>query len=272
MILIFLGLALTAAFGFLLFKLLKRNTRIQTKNLYESLALVQSLKDLMSFLQRHRGLTTRFLSGESRQNDSIERVQREVSDQVNKTEHISPKMGTDEAWLNLTRHWSKLSHQYRQLDVEQNITQHTALIRGVFALIDQVASSSHFKSGRSKHDLKLHTLWRELLIAAEHLGQVRAIGMSILSRGYASRSNRKKLLYVSTKVKESCEIAWINQSPNEKQKSLLIQIMQLVAKDLQEEYPKVESEYFFNLCSGLIDSLFGQYDELIEVYRTSQTH
>ena len=265
-----LCIVFTSITGFVFYKLYVRSLHARTQRVYECLATIQSLKDLMSRMQRHRGLTTRLLSGELRQHQSIEVLQVEVSGIVNKTESLDSSMEDNEAWLNLTRHWSKLSLEYKHLDVDNNIAQHTALIRTLLSIIDQISNSAQFRFGYSSQDLKLHSLWRELLIAAEHLGQVRAIGMSILSRGYASASSRRKLVYISNRVKESCELAWINQRATEQQVSLLAQIMLTVAQDLQEEFPQIDPEYFFDLCSKLIDSLFVQYDELIEHYRESQ--
>ena len=72
------------------------------------IAYIQSLKDLLAQIQRHRGRTTRFLGGDTTQFQAIEQVQRDVSMCVQSLERIPGDLAENSIWLELTQHWSSV--------------------------------------------------------------------------------------------------------------------------------------------------------------------
>lgn len=230
-------------------------------------AYIQSLKDLLAHIQRHRGRTTRFLGGDSTQFQSIEQVQRDISICVQSLERIPGDLAENSIWLELTQHWSRLSSNYRRLDAENNISQHTALIRSIFVLIEEVAANYGLRKVRIGNRVFTQAQWQEVLVAAEYLGQLRAVGSNLLSSDYAPLAARRRVLSLFSKVEESCEIVWKEDEVDSALcRRSLESLNQLVKVDLQRDYPNIDPEHYFSLCTVIMDYLFERYDQIMEQY------
>ena len=106
--------------------------------------------------------------------------------------------------------------------------------------------------------------WQEVLVTTEYLGQLRAVGSNLLSSEYAPLATRRRLLSLSAKVIESYSIVEADDAADGSQRKAIETLNRLIRVDLQQDYPTVEAEYYFSLCTELMDGLFERYDQLMD--------
>ena len=259
-----LVVAVTARLAFIFFKKHKQKAN---RLFFNGLALIQSFKDLLSTVQTHRGMTTRYLSGDYACVSSIRFIQSQVTKQIINIEARSPEICHDDLWKEFTRNWSVLASRYEQRDVESNIRLHSTSIRFIFTYISNVIEQYGLSRLKTKDALSLQCLWQELLMAAEYAGQLRAIGVGVINSGDCPSSTIRQLHHLSIKLTETCRVAWLNQKIDQEQERMLLEVTGLFDDMVLDRLLEFDADDYFTLCTGLIDSLFLKYDEVIDGLR-----
>lgn len=157
----------------------------RSKYHYQRRALKQYelVLNLIRTIQRHRGLSQGVISGESALQEKLFDVQREISYLIESLNLVlSGKVA--ERWESFFDHWQRLRGNSVNVEAEDSFQQHNHMINNLLYLAENICNNSDL--GHSVDHAKDQTLWRQLLVLSECIGQSRALGASALARGQAS--------------------------------------------------------------------------------------
>ena len=169
---------------------------------------LQALRSMLMHIQRHRALTTAMLSGNNTLAIELEASQNSISRDLAHIALVGDWIKDNPEWLAITAHWARLAGRYQQLNVSQNLDQHTKLIKGVLVFIDDVAIALNLQAPRQEHRLNVQTSWRYLLNLTEALGQLRAVGLAYIAsfeRGESAPRLRNTLQLYLTELEQNIE-------------------------------------------------------------------
>lgn len=264
-LLVFSGLALVTVVGLVYLGIRKRQERLQKQIL--GLSWLQCIRGMLAHIQQHRGLTSAYLNGRRELLGDIETLQRQVSRDIVDVARMDDWIEAQDAWHGITQHWARLAGGYRDNSTDNNIAQHSALILSLLYLIDDMAQAHDLLLLKGPGNKPFNLSWRELLTAAEFIGQSRAVGMAVAALGHCDSISRIRLNYLCQKIGENTQKVWGQIPPPADQRELVEGLLQCINEELIRERVSIEPAAFFNKASKAIDSLHDHYDKLVEEQR-----
>lgn len=157
---------------------------LETKGIPPTVAILR----LVQLTQRHRGLSSIFLSGDDSIINTREMNEKELADAITAIDTIIKRDINDSAfskkWGNIVQTWQAIKQQVidKKIGRPQNITLHSALIADQLRMLDAI--SDHF-SLSLEADLGRYSLIRSVLYGipefTEALGKLRATGGGALA-------------------------------------------------------------------------------------------
>lgn len=221
------------------------------------------LSSLLSHMQKHRGTTSGYLSGGSHLSDDIESLQCRVSRDFSRITSIDDEINTNSRWCGITQHWARLSGNFKNHSWEYNLSQHNMLIKNTLYLIDDLAQECDLMLLKVKTGTPLRLYWRELLLAAEYIGQARAIGVGISTAVHCDSVSRIRLNYLCRQIEEHTEKLWREIGENPNQVACVKKLLKSIQQQLILDTPNIAAGEFFNIATDAIDSLLDQFNRLI---------
>ncbi|WP_203142029.1 nitrate- and nitrite sensing domain-containing protein [Marinobacter mangrovi] len=187
-VLVLLGIALIAL------HILQR--RQQRRERQAALETLTQLRQLVSGLQRHRGLSNGVLHGDRTMAQDLSAL----AARLDRLMASPPDLPAD-----LTGDWQTLVDQWQRVkdvngrDPGHNLTDHHRLIRKGINLIQDTASHMDLAQGDSRLAY-LPCIWQEVINAAEWAGQARALGTGLAAAGVSDAAQRVRLRFLHQKV------------------------------------------------------------------------
>jgi len=169
----------------------------------QGLADVRTLNGLLERLPQHRGLANAVLQGNEDFRAELTQIQAAVDADMAFVRRLS--QGEDrwrvaERCQAMDRAWSRLKAELNGLAAEESFRRHTALIRELLYLMEDVGEASGLLStGRDGDDLA-HILLVALPQVCEALGQARGIGTGVAARGQCDTVSRVRLRHLLDKA------------------------------------------------------------------------
>lgn len=156
------------------------------------------LREIMRNLQQHRGLSASLLAGDAAAAEKIEAKQKQLTDAIAKIDEVDAKLGrelnTSEKWKAVKSHWDGLRTKYRGLGVKDSLREHTALIAEITDLMAYVADTSNLTLDPDLDSYYvMDTVVVRLPAITESLGQARAAGAAVATKGSATADDRAQL-------------------------------------------------------------------------------
>ncbi len=230
----------------------------------KGLQWLSCLRSLLSHIQKHRGMTSGYLNGGTHLVGDIERLQRNVSRDFSSVVSIDDEIDQNSRWCGITQHWARLAGNYTGHSPEHNLSQHNMLIKNVLYLIDDLAQECDLLLLKNPTDKPLHLYWRELLSAAEYIGQARAIGVGVSTAAHCDSVSRIRLNYLCQQIEGNTEKLWKEIGRDPAQVAQVKELLGCIQKQLVVDTPSIEPGDFFKLATDAIDSLLDQFDRLIK--------
>ncbi|WP_126456789.1 nitrate- and nitrite sensing domain-containing protein [Sulfuriflexus mobilis] len=225
------------------------------------------LRELLAYIQQHRGMTTGYLNGADGLLKDIAPLQKRVIRQLQDISGIGTWIETQPRWEDISQHWSGLAKDFKNHSVDTNLHQHNTLIQSILYLIDDMAQRHDLLLLKDEQDKPLHLLWRELLTASEYIGQARAIGTGVSAAGHCDSIATIRLKYLYQKIEAKTQRVWADISPNAKQQARVEDFMRCLDEQILRERPSIAPEAFFSIATAALDSLLEQYDTYVLVHR-----
>lgn len=240
---------------FLIVSLRRKNQHILLR-FTQGVAYVKSLRNLLTLIQQHRGLTTGFINGNLSAEPDIAALAAKIKTTITDIEASGNWIRANLKWFSLTDHWTRLGLSYSQGDSDKNFKQHNILIANLLYLIDDVADAHHLPKVTNS---ATNADWRYLLSIAEYIGQARALGTGVAAKGECSSVLRIQLNHLRNKIEASIEASWPKNSRLDIQ-----QLLRCIETQLIVERPSIQADDYFSLATRCIGHVLNQFDHQID--------
>jgi hypothetical protein len=218
---------------------------------------LKSMRQLLTHIQQHRGLTNGYLSGNTGVEADIERLESLIKKEIAEVEAVDDWIKVDTKWESIVDHWSRVNASFKHSDAEANLKQHNNLIANLLYLIDDVAYAHHL--GKLGLVGATDTDWRNLLFIAEYVGQARALGMGAVSRGHCSSVLRIQLNHLRTKIQNSINSTW----PEVAQKDFRY-FLRVIEEQVIIDETSISPADYFRLATSCIEHVLQEFDRQID--------
>ena len=261
-VLIFLIGTVLCSITLIVASIINRSRREQKQKI--GLEWLHVFRSLLANVQKHRGLTNGYLNGEKKLSVDIKLLQSKVTDDIHSVARVDQWIEENSRWQGITQHWARLSSHYEKNPADNNLQQHNQLIQNILYLIDEIAQEHDLLLLKTIDGKPLHFAWRELLTAAECVGQARAVGTGIIASGHCDSVSRIRINYLSQKIKRTTQATWSIMSPSASQTSSINRLLEVINSAVTKESPDISTNEYFSIATEALDGLHEQYDNIID--------
>lgn len=179
--------------------------RLQHQQLRSGLMHLSRLQQLIMLCQQHRGTTNAVINGDNSLQPQLLNLQQQIDsfikDPKNRALDAFPQ------WHSFLDHWPRLKQNV--LNPNQKafllVRQHNVMIEGQLSLIDDVCRYYRLHHLMLDNMTRVSEICLDTLRVAETIGQVRAIGSGICSRGKADGADAIALEFLHRSVQGRTE-------------------------------------------------------------------
>jgi hypothetical protein len=166
----------------------------------QGLLNIKGLKQLIYFIQQHRGMTAAFLNGKKEILPKITTIRRSIQENINKSKLTSSI--DNERWQSFLDHWQRLGTGSVEASAANSFDQHTQLIRNLLYLLEDEAEKGLLFSQFLPQFPQAGYVWREVIGVTEVVGQARAIGVGVATQKTCSSTDSIRLSYLQQQISE----------------------------------------------------------------------
>lgn len=239
-----------------IYSVIKRK-RSEERLFRAGIAYLKKLRSLLTYIQQHRGLTNSYLSGNLAVNDEIQKIEVLVNRDISDLQSIEGWIQASSKWESMVDHWKRISTHYKSVDAEINLKQHNHLIANLLYLIDDLAYAHHL--GKLGLIEATDADWRNLLFIAEYVGQARALGMGVVSKGFCSSVLRIQLNHLLVKIESNISSSWAESTQQDFRKFLKV-----IEEQVITDVPNITPAEYFRLATGCIEHVLSEFDRQVE--------
>jgi len=252
----------------LFFVLYRRMRRRQQQQLRSGIEQLRLLRILLADFQKHRGLSTGVLSGDSSLQNDLSITRNQLDKSISQALQLETRHQPE--WLKLIEQWQQI-RQGSESSAAANLLSHHDLIRTTTFLIEDIAGELDLSSSPAQLG-NLSCIWREVVQTAEWTGQARALGTGIAAERSSSAAQRVRLKFLHAKIKQLSTNAFATLAQSETGQLNLQQPRQTINAFLlcleQEllncENPKIEAKLYFDQATLAINDLLGMLDAALK--------
>lgn len=236
--------------------------RARSEKIKSTLQQIRFLKKLIGLSQRHRGLSATYLQGKHDIKGDIS-VLREAIGQCKAQLSSHKSLHAQPRWLAYADHWPRLESNAMTLTVKASFDQHTQLIENLLYLLEDVAEEYQFTVNDADHH-RLHFLWRDFPMAIEFMGQARAVGAAVATKGVSTQIDKVKLGYLHDKIQLLADVVLSalseryshssrQQIDDARQRCNALTSM-MKTQLIDTNTVELDSKHYFDLASSTMDS------------------
>lgn len=263
-----LSLAVLVSISLIFYILYRRMRRQQQTQLHTGIEQLKLLRLLLADFQRHRGLSTALLSGDTSLEADLRNTQQRLETSIQQV--VTLNTSHDTQWQNLISQWQHI-RQSRSTTVAINLSNHHQLILHTTYLIEDIADELDLRDNTLKLDY-LHCIWQEVVQTAEWAGQARALGTSIAAEKCSSAAQRVRLRFLHSRIKQLSLKAFTVLEEHQADHLNLQQSRQTVnalllcleEELLNCEHPQIEAKRYFEQATMAINDLLGMIDAALK--------
>lgn len=225
---------------------------------------LKKIRKFLTYIQQHRGLTNSYLNGNLAVVAEIDRIEALITKETVDLYAVEGWIRGNSKWDSIVDHWLRISTHYKTVDAEVNLKQHNNLIANLLYLIDDLAYAHHL--GKIGLIEAADANWRNLLFIAEYIGQARALGMGVVSKGVCTNVLRIQLNHLLVKIESNINPSWA-ESIQQDFRSFLTAIEDQVITDT----PSITPAAYFKLATGCIEHVLSEFDQQVEKIQFHRT-
>lgn len=241
----------TAIYG-----LLKRK-KMEEALFYRGIHYLKRLRTVLMHIQQHRGLSNSALNGNAQVEDDINKIESIIAREIAEISAINGWVRENPKWESILDHWQRIQSTYKSLESEANLKQHNSLIANLLYLIDDLAYAHHL--GRSGFIDTSETNWRNLLFITEYIGQARALGMGVVSRGFCTNVLRIQLNHLVVKIGSNINSSWPESIQHD-----FRSFLDVIERQVIVDPPSITPAEYFQLATACINHVLREFDRQIE--------
>jgi hypothetical protein len=241
-----------------------KRKKTEEKLFIMGIAYLKRLRTLLTYIQQHRGLTNSYLSGNLAVEAEIERIEELIKKEMADLHAAEGWIKDNSKWDSIADHWLRIGAHYKGVDAEVNLKQHNSLIANLLYLIDDLAYAHHL--GKLGLIEATDANWRNLLFIAEYIGQARALGMGVVSKGFCSSVLRIQLNHLLVKIESNISPSWTESTQQD-----FRNFLQVIEEQVITDRPSITPAEYFKLATGCIEHVLSEFDRQVEKIQFHRT-
>ena len=166
----------------------------------QGLLNIKSLKQLIYFIQQHRGMMAAYLNGKKEMLPKMNVLRQRIQENIQKSELTFSK--DNERWQSFLDHWQRLGTGSVGASADNSFDQHTRLINNILYLLEDEAEKGLLFSQFLPQFPQAGYAWREVIGATEVIGQARAIGVGVATQKMCSSTDNIRLSFLQQQMSE----------------------------------------------------------------------
>lgn len=222
----------------------------------DGLTKLNSIRQLLTLMQQHRGLSNGLLHGDTNLKNRLD----ELSKMINSTQQNIitnyPNLLGNERWQAMLDHWQRLSLHCTKHQIRNNLEQHNKLVLNLLYLINDIAYDNKLHQLNNSNSESIQFLWQELLFTAESIAQIRALGTGIAAAKICTRAERIRLNYLCQSLEQS-----INIQKNQDYRLKISDLLKVIDTKIIISRPIIKADDFFNIATESIDMILISFDQ-----------
>ncbi|CAH0528920.1 hypothetical protein [Vibrio hippocampi] len=242
------------------FSMIMTGSRLQKKSRrLQGLVWLETLRNLLSLIQQHRGITNGILCGDDKLKTRLPRLKNDIHDTLSQLRAIDDAVQEKSSWRQVDQGWTELDRAFSGMTPKDNLSKHNlskhnALILSLLFVIDDCAQ--HYRLGEMKDEnaQSIKILWQEWLVATEHIGQARAIGTGVAAQKLCSSVDRIRLKYLHQSIK-----AFVQQSRGQNYREIT-QLLNIIEQRIVVDKPDIKASDYFDTATKALDEVFQLFD------------
>lgn len=251
-------------FGFFYLNYLHAKKTNKDKQL-QGLAILKKCRGLLTLIQQHRGLSMGYLNSDDIFEKRITALENKINQTFNEINLQEDWLRNNLMWLGIHDHWLRLLSNYTKYESDYNFRQHCNLIINLLNIIEYCAEQHHLQALFCTDKKNNDFIWSQLLITAENIGQVRAIGTSIAAAKTVNNIEKIHLNYL-----QNCINDFLKKPNYPFDKKLIIDLLNILNNEIISCNINISAEDFFNLSTLAIDDLLANSDEYLNNFTDSK--
>lgn len=223
--------------------------------------LLQALRMLVKHVQVHRGLLAAEFGGDYDVRESVAFHAESIRRDLVSLTTIDSVFGDDSDWQGITRHWAKLSAKSVSLGIFEVYEQHCKLVASCLAMMLRVAQDYRVTSSSSR---PVVPYWHDLLCLGEGLGQLRALGLIVLTAANQrplKEKCRKKIARTLLDVEAVYRNRVLQQRIGSSECEQIDTFIALVEHYIVGAQSWITSEQYFSRATETIEIVYRNFDE-----------
>lgn len=241
----------------LLISLTIRDRRISKNRFIEGLIWLQKLRQILSLIQQHRGLSNGYVCGDHNLATRIHPLQSKINLQAMTLSKHGPWISQNPDWEAIQEHWQRLSTGFDKLNSSNNLAQHSKLISSILYLIDDCAEQHQLYEVKDQDQRSIRYLWQDLLVTAENVGQARAIGTGVAATGHCTSVNRIRLSYLHQAIEN------VSQQNQDINNAALKELLDLLSQKIIVDNPSINANDYFDAATLALEEVLVRFDETL---------
>lgn len=234
----------------------KRSTKAKERKLQQGLEWLTNFRQLLAFIQQHRGLTNGFINGDESLLANISPLQQKINQQITALNNQGQWVHNNDYWLGIADHWLRLSKRFSKSAAPVNYDQHNNLIASLLYLIEECAENHQLQELCVKEGYDASFLWQKMLYCCEYLGQLRALGTGIAAAKKSTSVQRIKLNYLRSRIEEFLKTPHFSDVESDIQL-----LLSTIEHDIIQTPPKIDAKDYFSLATASLDKVFSKFDQ-----------
>lgn len=221
------------------------------------LRYLSQLKSLLMQLQKHRGMSSRLLWGDSKLDHELSQHKRNIDQHIIELDHFHGHKFLAGRWDKFKKDWYDLVESHEQITAEENLEIHNQIILVFIYFIEDVAEQ-HDVAETYLHGLNIYNKnWKKVLSTAEWIGQARVLGSGMLSKHENGNVERIRMRFIRSKLASYKNQVKVDESTMEK----LDQFVGMLEKEfLAQESSDLSSNWYFDEASKVLESFMSQFE------------
>ncbi len=255
--------------GLIVVKLLNRQQKgTQT----QALQTLLKLRALIAFTQKHRGMSAAFIQGDLSAGGELKQIKHTIQPII-ETLQADPCISHQERWLGFTDHWGRFKNASQTLNLAESFEQHTNLVTNLLYLFEDIAEQQQFDQYTFPDTPNISLLWKTLPFTGEYIGQARAVGVAIVTKGHCSQVDKVRMGYLETKISQYVETLFTQLDANKagagcelkQAKSVCLDFLKLIRGDiLDASLITISPKAYFNAASAAMNEINRLLDEELQ--------
>lgn len=259
---------------------IKQKKRSNKKRIQQQgIIYIGEIKNLITFVQQHRGLMSAWLSGDTSVQTKLVQLKQKIS-QIHKGLATSP-VSKNERLTGFNDHWQRLLQLNNKPSVANSFEQHTMMIRNLAYLLEDTAEISYLTADHLDVLPNIGFVWRELVLATESIGQSRALGTGVAAQQFCSSVDKIRLNFLTQTMADTTKntLQQLSSLPHEQSTHKVLvatatnqmhQLINTISDELvNAKKVLVDSSDYFDLATNTMQQMNAIFDHQMKQLQTS---